>query len=52
MASSNVNAIKNCSYMFHEHHVICFSHTVHNSITKANSYSDVNRIFIKVHNNN
>ena len=35
MGSANPLAIRKSDFAFEEHHIICFSHTLHNSITHA-----------------
>ena len=52
MASVNVKSINLCKYLFHEHHIICESHTIHNAIIAATKKSKINKLFDKVHDNN
>ena len=44
MGSSNVKAIIDSDFIFNEHHIICFAHTIHNTIINTLNKSTINDI--------
>ncbi|KAL4487134.1 hypothetical protein ABPG72_001586 [Tetrahymena utriculariae] len=48
MATANVLAIQECDFLNAEHHIICFSHTIHNTVQYTLSKIQLNQLIQKV----